>query len=169
MKTDVLGKKRVEELSFTKVIPEISLNILFLLDIEVAIFVIQWINFILYFKEVGIIRNFLNHVYWSFFVKSYFSFNLISITVILLLFNITETVIKFNFSNIFLYTFINIILILLFTIVFYCCFELPFKKVFKFFLKGKDALNNEEDNDEYEEEENNENEEEKHLKKGKDE
>ena len=169
LKTDVLGKKRVEELSFTKVIPEISLNILFLLDIEVAIFVIQWINFILYFKEVGIIRNFLNHVYWSFFVKSYFSFNLISITVILLLFNITETVIKFNFSNIFLYTFINIILILLFTIVFYCCFELPFKKVFKFFLKGKDALNNEEDNDEYEEEENNENEEEKHLKKGKDE
>ena len=52
---------------------------------------------------------------------------------------------------------------LIFTIVFYSCFELPFKKVFKFFLKGKEVINNEENNDEYEEEDNDD-EEEKHLK-----
>ena len=54
-------------------------------------------------------------------------------------------------------------MILISTIVIYSCFELPFKKIFKFFLKGKEALNNEEDNEEYEAE-NNENEEEKLLK-----
>ena len=55
-------------------------------------------------------------------------------------------------------------MILLFTIVIYSCFELPLKKVFKFFLKGKEALNNEEDDQYDEDEENNENEEGKYLK-----
>ena len=157
-------KDLVEKLSFKTIISDIGLNIILLMDIEIAVFIIQWINFILYFKEVGIIKNFLNHVYWSIFIKSYFSFNLISITVILFIFFITETVIKFNFSNIFLYALIDLILTLFFTIAFYSCFELPFKKVFKLFLKGKGDINNEENNDEYEEEENNEDEEEKHLK-----
>ena len=161
------GKNIIEELSFKKVIPLLGLNIILLLDIEVTIFVIQWINLILYFKEVGIIKSFLNHVYWSFFVKIYFSFNLISVTVIFCVFYINENVIKFNLSNIFLYTFIDIIFILIFTIAVYCCFELPFKKAFRFFLRGKEALNNERDEDEYDEEdENNENEEEKLLKNG---
>ena len=162
---DIDEKKIVDELSFRKVIPKPALNIIFLLDIEIAIFLIQWINFILYFKEVGIIKNFLNHAYWSFFVKSYFSFNIISVTVILSVFYINENSIKFNFSNILLYTCIDIILILIFTIAVYCLFELPLKKAFKFFLKGEEALNNEENDDEYEQEEvQNESEEDKSLK-----
>ena len=163
LKTKYNDKNIVEELSFKKIIPEIALNILYLLDIEVAVFIIQWINLILYFKEVGIIRTFLNHAYWSFFVKSYFSFIIISTTVIFCVFYINENAIKFNLSNIFLYTFIDIIFILLFTIAVYCCFELPLKKVFKIFLIGKEALNNEIDEDEYEEDENNKNEEDKLL------
>ena len=166
LKKNIFDKKLVEELSFRKIIYEIALNIIFLLDIEIAIFIIQWINFILYFKEVGIIKNFLNHVYWSFFVKSYFSFSLISVTVILFLFFLTETAIKFNFGNIFLYAFIDIILTILLTIAFFSCFELPFKKIFKYLLKGEESLINKEDNEEYEGEENNEKEEEKHLKDG---
>ena len=162
--TDLDGKQLIEELSFRKIIPKPALNFIFLLDMEIAIFIIHWVNFVFDFKEFGIIKNFLNHAYWAFFVKSYFSFNLISVTVILFLFYITETSIKFNFSNIILYSFIDLVLILLLNIVFYSCFELPFKKIFKFFLKGKEALNNEE-NDEYDEdEENNENEEKKYLK-----
>ena len=157
------AKDIVKELSFQKIIPDTALNIIFLLDIEIAIFIIQWINFIFYYKEIGLIKNFLNHVYWSFFVKSYFTFILVSVIVILLFFYITETSIKFNFTNIFLYAFIDIVLILISTIVIYSCFELPFKKIFKFFLKGKEALNNEEDNEEYEAE-NKEKEEEKLLK-----
>ena len=163
VKLEADAKDIVKELSFQKIIPDTALNIIFLLDIEIAIFIIQWINFIFYYKEIGLIKNFLNHVYWSFFVKSYFTFILVSVIVILLFFYITETSIKFNFTNIFLYAFIDIILILISTIVIYSCFELPFKKIFKFFLKGKEALNNEEDNEEYEAE-NNENEEEKLLK-----
>ena len=142
-------------------------SIIFLLDIEVVIFAVQWINLIFYFKEIGIIKSFLNHVYWSFFVKIYFSFNIVSVTVIFCVFYINENVIKFNLSNIFLYTFIDLVFILIFTIAVYCCFELPFKKLFKFFLRGKEALNNERDDDEYdddEDEENNANEEEKQLK-----
>ena len=147
------GKDRIEELSFKKVIPQQALNIIFLLDIEVVIFAVQWINLIFYFKEIGIIKSFLNHVYWSFFVKIYFSFNIVSVTVIFCVFYINENVIKFNLSNIFLYTFIDLVFILIFTIAVYCCFELPFKKVFKIFLRGKDALSNERDDDEYDEEE----------------
>ena len=167
LETKKNDKKIVDELSFKKIIPETGLNYLFLLDIEVAVFIIQWINLILYFKEVGIIRNFLNHSYWSFFVKSYFSFIIISITVIFCVFYINENAIKFKLSNTFLYSFIDIIFILIFTIAVYCCFELPLKKIFKFFIRGKEALNNERDDDEYdddEDEENNANEEEKQLK-----
>ena len=150
-------KKIVEELSFKKVIPKQALNIILLLDIEVAIFIIQWINLILYFKGVGVIRNFLNHIYWSFFTKSYFSFNLVSITIILCVFYINENAIKFNLSNIFLYAFIDLIFILIFTIAVYSCFELPFKKAFRLILKGKETLINEvDDNEYYEEEEKNE-------------
>ena len=134
------------------------------MDIEIAVFIIQWVNFILDFKEVGIIKNFLNHVYWSIFIKSYFSFNLISVTIIIFIFFLTETAIKFNFSNVFLYAFIDLIFILFFTIAFYSCFELPFKKIFKFFLKGNEVINNIENNDENDDEENDENEEEEHLK-----
>ena len=152
VKEDIFGEKIAKELSFRKIICEIGLNIIFLLDIEIAIFIIQWINFILDFKEVRLIKNFLNHVYWSFFVKSYFSFCLTSVTVILFLFFLTETAIKFNLGNIFLYGFIDLIFTLILTIVFYSCFELPFKKFIKFLLKGKEALNNEEDKDELEEE-----------------
>ena len=164
IETDLDGKQLVEELSFRKIITTPALNVIFLLDMEIAIFIIHWVNFVFDFKEFGIIKNFLNHAYWAFFAKSYFSFNLISVTVILFLFYITETSIKFNFSNIILYSFIDLILILLFTIVIYSCFELPLKKVFKFFLKGKEALNNEEDDQYDEDEENNENEEGKYLK-----
>ena len=152
LKKDIFGEKIAKELSFRKIICEIGLNIIFLLDIEIAIFIIQWINFILDFKEVRLIKNFLNHVYWSFFVKSYFSFCLTSVTVILFLFFLTEAAIKFNLGNIFLYGFIDLIFTLILTIVFYSCFELPFKKFIKFLLKGKEALNNEEDKDELEEE-----------------
>ena len=164
LKIEQYEQNLVDKLSFRKIISEIGLNIIFLLDIEIAIFIIHWVNFILYFKEVGIIKNFLNHMYWSIFIKSYFSFNLISVSVILFIFLITETLIKFNFGNIFLYSFIDLIVTLLFTIAFYSCFELPFKKIFKFFLKGKEVINNEENNDENDDEENNENEEEEHLK-----
>jgi hypothetical protein len=141
-----------KRLSFEKVISNGFLNVIYLLDVEIVVFLSQWCILVLFFKEANIIRGFCNSIYWSFFVKSYFSFCLTSVTVILFLFFLTETAIKFNLGNIFLYGFIDLIFTLILTIVFYSCFELPFKKFIKFLLKGKEALNNEEDKDELEEE-----------------
>ena len=158
-------KDLVQKLSFKQIIPNWALNFIFLIDNEIAIFITQWINYILYFKQVEIIRSFLNHLSWSFFVKIYFNFCLISVSFILFLFYQTETVIKLNIFNIFLYAFIDIIWIILFMIIFYSCYELPLKKAFKLLLKGKEAFNNDEEEEESdEEEENNEDEEETRLR-----
>ena len=36
-------------------------------------------------------------------------------------------------------------------IIFYSCYELPLKKLFKYFLKGKEAINSEDDDEEEDE------------------
>ena len=146
----------LHKLSFNSIIPDYTLNILYLLDNEIFVFVIQWINFLFYFKEIQIIRSFFNHIYWSFFVKSYFTFTLISTFFILFFLYITETVIKLNIFNIFLFGIINLIIIVSLMIICYSCYEFPLKKLFKFFLKGKDVIifdEDEEDDDEESEEE----------------
>ena len=144
----------IKELSFKDLIPNPALNFFNLIDIEIVVFIVQWITFILYFKEFEIIRGFINHIYWSFFVKSYFSFILVSIPVIFFVLYEDETAIKFGIYNIVLFTLINTIAIIIAMIILYSFYELPLKKAFKFFLKGKELLNNEEDEEEEEEEKN---------------
>ena len=146
------GSKIVNKLSFTNLFQNPALNIFNLIDIEIVVFIVQWITFILYFKEFEIIRSFINHIYWSFFVKSYFSFTLVSIPTILF-FLYDETVIKLGIYTNLLYTLINTISIIIVMIITYTFYELPLKKAFKFLLKGKEMLNNEEDEDDDEEEE----------------
>ena len=142
----------LHKLSFNSIIPDYTLNILYLLDNEIFVFVIQWINFLFYFKEIQIIRSFFNHIYWSFFVKSYFTFTLISSFFILFFLYVTETVIKLNILNIFLFGIMNTVIIIVLMIISYSCYELSFKKLFKFFLKGKEAFDfGEDDDDEAEE------------------
>ena len=155
IKFDVIskGSKLVKELSYEKIIPDWFLNFIYLIDIEIVIFIVQWITFILYFKEFEIIRSFINHIYWSFFVKSYFSFTLVSIPIILFVLYDDESMIKLYIYNILLYTLINIFLIIISMIIFYSFFELPLKKAVKCILKGKEALNIEEDENDDEEEE----------------
>ncbi len=46
----------------------------------------------------------------------------------------------------------NTVIIIVLMIICYSCFELSFKKLFKFFLKGKETLNFDDDEDEEEEE-----------------
>ena len=148
-----INEQIISKLSFESIIPNKALNVIYLLDNEIVVFVIQWVTFLLYFKEIQIIRTFFNHIYWSFFVKSYFTFTLISTFFIMFFLYITETVIKFNIFNIILFGIVNLIIILLLMIICYSCCELPLKKLFKFFLKGKEAINFGEDDDEDEEEE----------------
>jgi hypothetical protein len=50
------------------------LNILYLIDIEIVVFWTQWVFFFIFMKELNTIIDFFSHIYWSIFVKSYFSF-----------------------------------------------------------------------------------------------
>ena len=152
---NIEDKTIISKLSMESILPNLTLNIFYLIDLEIVIFIVQWCTFILYFKEIEVIRSFLNHIYWSFFVKSYFTFSIISAIVILFVFYETETVIKLNIYNMIIYTFMFLILIFIGIIIFYSCFELPLKKIFKCLLKGKEILNVEVEDDDEEEEEDN--------------
>ena len=141
--------KKVESLSFDEIIPNIYLNIIYLLDIELVVFFVHLICFLIYFKGSQI-NDFLDSIYWSFFIKSYFSYALISSPVILYIFYQSETVIRINIYNIILYSFISLILIFICVIIFYAFYEFPMKKMFKNLIIDKNQINlDNEDLDDY--------------------
>jgi amino acid permease len=111
-----------------------------------------------FFKESQELRKFFNSIYWSFFVKSYYSFILISVPVILIIFYDSESIIKVHMYNFFLFSFINLIIIFIFVVIFYSIYDLPLKKIIKYCLKKDEIIA--EENEEEEEEEQEENEEE---------
>ena len=130
-----------------------SICVIYLFDVEIVVILSQWIIFILFFKEATMIRTFCNSIYWSFFVKSYYPFTLVSIPIILLIFYESESVIKIHIYNFILYSFINLIFVFIFVIIFYSIYDLPLKKIFKYFLKGSEIMEEEEEDSDEEEEE----------------
>ena len=142
-----------DTLSFEKIIPNYFLNILYVIDIEIVVIIINWICFYLYFKG-GQINDFLNHIYWSFFIKSYFSYALVSSPVILYIFYQSETVIAVTIFNILLYSLISCFFVFLVVIIFYSFYEYPLRKIFKTLKIRKAYINI--DDDEFDEEENDE-------------
>ena len=140
-----------DTLSFEKIIPNYFLNILYVIDIEIVVIIINWICFYLYFKG-GQINDFLNHIYWSFFIKSYFSYALVSSPVILYIFYQSETVIAVTIFNILLYSLISCFFVFLVVIIFYSFYEYPLRKIFKTLKIRKAYINI--DDDEFDEEEN---------------
>ena len=150
IKTDA---NRSDTLSFEKIIPNYFLNILYVIDIEIVVIIINWICFYLYFKG-GQINDFLNHIYWSFFIKSYFSYALVSSPVILYIFYQSETVIAVTIFNILLYSLISCFFVFLVVIIFYSFYEYPLRKIFKTLKIRKAYINI--DDDEFDEEENDE-------------
>ena len=141
---DIKGENKVDiATTLEDFISDKSLNIFYLIDIELVVFMINWIFFILYSRseKSADIFDFFNTKYWSFFVKSYFSFILVSSPIILYTFYESETVISLDLGNIYLYYFLNLIFILLGDIIFYSCFEFPFKKIFKSFFISEEIIN----------------------------
>ena len=134
-KSSLNDKNLLNELSLENVITNYPLNIIFLLDMEIVVFVINWGFFIIYSKKSknSDLLHFFSNAYWSFFTKSYFSFISISSPVIIYIFYQSETVIELNLSNTLLYSFINLIFILIAEVILYICYELPLKKIFKTF------------------------------------
>ena len=145
------NKEYIKELSLEKTISNNILNILYLFDIEIIVFISHWFIFILFFKELDVVRKFFNSIYWSFFVKSYYSFILISVPVILIIFYDSESIIKVHIYNFFLFSFINLIVIFIFVVIFYSIYDLPLKKIFKYCLKKDEIIEDEEGDNEEEE------------------
>ena len=111
---------------------------------------INWIFFYLYFKG-GQINDFLSHIYWSFFIKSYFSYALVSGLVILYILYQSETIFKVNLYTIFFYSLTSSFFIFIAIIIFYSCYEYPLRKIFKT-LKFRRTYINLDDEDFYQEE-----------------
>ena len=151
---DISGEKEnnlANILSLEKIITNYFLNILYVIDIELVVIMINWIFFYLYFKG-GQINDFLSHIYWSFFIKSYFSYTLVSGLVILYILYQSETVIKLNLYTICFYSLISSFFIFIATIIFYSCYEYPLRKIFKTLKIRRSYINL--DDDEFYEEEN---------------
>ena len=55
--------------------------------------------------------------------------------------------------KIILFSLINIVYIFVFLIIFYSVFELPLKKIFKYFIKGNEIIDEEDENEEIDMEE----------------
>ena len=134
--------KLLEKLSFEKIISNYFLNFIYVVDIDLVVFMINWGFFILYseaYKSADI-YDFFNNNIWSFFIKCYFSFILISNPIILEIFYLSETVVKFTLPNAILFSLINIILIFFGVIIFYSLYEMPLKKMFKTILRKNEIL-----------------------------
>ena len=124
------------------------MNILYVIDIEIVVIMINWIFFYLYFKG-GQINDFLSHIYWSFFIKSYFSYALVSGLVILYILYQSETIFKVNLYTIFFYSLTSSFFIFIAIIIFYSCYEYPLRKIFKTKIRRSYInLDDEEFNDE---------------------
>ena len=143
-------KRITDILSLEDLIPNLFLNILYVIDIEIVVIMINWIFFYLYFKG-GQINDFLSHIYWSFFIKSYFSYALVSGLVILYILYQSETIFKVNLYTIFFYSLTSSFFIFIAIIIFYSCYEYPLRKIFKT-LKIRRSYINLDDEEFYEEE-----------------
>ena len=144
---------KMNKISLKYIITNYLLNYIYLIDIDIVIFFVQWGFFILSIKQL-FIGDFLNHKYWSFFIKFYFSFLLACNSTILYIFYESETVVKLNLFNLLLYFFIDCVLIFTTTVIIYISFEFPLKKIFKDII-SKHNFKKEEENENEEENINN--------------
>lgn len=127
--------KLMEKLSLENFNNNIILNYIYLLDSEVFVFLVQWLLFILFMKRQYFFIDFFSNIHWSCFNKSQYSFLIVYSLIILNNFYSSETVIKLNLYNLFLYYGINLFFIAISTIFVYIVIELPMKKIFKYLLK----------------------------------
>ena len=110
------------------------LKIVLLIDIEIVVYTLHWICFAFYIKGNNFINDFFSNSFWLCLDKSYFSFLLSVNTTILYILPQLDTRINFNFYNIVLYGIISFFVIIVVDIIAYIFFELPLKRLIKFFL-----------------------------------
>ena len=133
-------KKIFIKLSLEKVICNKFLNFIYLIDIELVVLFVQWGFFILLLKQHFIIE-FFNHIYWTFFNKFYFSLLLSCNSIILYIFYESETVVKLNSFNLWLYYFISTVFIFIVAIIIYIVLDSPLKKISKYLFSNNYKIN----------------------------
>ena len=119
-------------------------NILLLIDTDIIIIGINIMALFMYLKGNNLITTLLNLNFWSFFNKIYFSYILFINPIILYVIYITETKIKFNIKNCFLYSFICGIILFSIVSIIYIIFELPYKKAIRYWFKLSEKKINDE-------------------------
>ena len=144
----------LKKLSFKDVIIKPFLNFIYVIDIDLVVFMVNWIFFTIYSRgsKNGDIYNFFDNNFWDFFLKCYYSFIAISTPIILNIIYQSETVIKFDLLNLIFFSLISLFIILIVVIVFYSMIEIPLKKIFKSFLVKDEILSgsiDDEDNSDF--------------------
>ena len=132
----------LEKLSFKDVIINPFLNFFYVIDIELVVFMVNWIFFAIYSKgsKDADIYYFFDNNFWAFFLKCYYSFIVISTPIILNIIYQSETVIKFDLLNLIFFSLISLFIILIVVIIVYIMAEIPLKKIFKSFLVRDEIL-----------------------------
>ena len=129
-------------------ITDTFVNIIYRIDIELYVFIIQSILFILYFKGQNFINDFFCHIFWGVLNKPYFSMILLANPLILYIFYQSETRIILNFFNVLLYSIISGCITFLFGSFGYLFFELPFKRLIRCIFNWDDQEVIKDDDDE---------------------
>ena len=136
--------------SINKAFENFFINLIYRLDIELVIILMQWLFF--YCIQIkNIYLDFLSNILWITLSRPYFSFILVINTVLLFIFYHDETLIEINSISILMYSLIGIWFTFLTMSIFYILYELPLKRVTRLFyiwnINDKELKDNDEDLD----------------------
>ena len=143
-------EKYYEALNIKEFFTNKYLKILYNMDIEIIVFLVHWLIFILHISGKSNLLSLFTSIKWGIFNKSYFSFIIVSNMVMLFSIYSNETIISINIFTICLYYIFNSINSVMITGLCYIFLELPLKKLVKLILSRKEEENeneNEDDND----------------------
>lgn len=117
------------------------MNCLYQMDIDIVLLAIHWSLFGFYIKGGNVINQIISLDVWGMWNKLYFSFSLTLPPVTLYFIYHSNNRIYLTFGNIFFYSIIVTIFTLIASSILYLLFELPYKRVIKFWQKNKNKIN----------------------------
>ena len=119
-------------------------NLIYLIDIDFVVIFVQWFSFYYMIKTNDSAFKFFNNIIWITLSRPYFSFILIINTLLLFIFYHEETLNEVNNISILMFSLIGGGLTFPFMILFYIFYELPLKRVIRFFYKNDYDIKEEE-------------------------
>ena len=120
------------------------INFIYRIDIELIVIIIHWGVLIIFLRMNNFLAIFFGHIFWTVISKPYFSFILIINTLLLFIFYHEETLNEVNNISILMFSLIGGGLTFPSMILFYIFYELPLKRVIRFFYKNDYDIKDEE-------------------------